>query len=544
MQKYTNNVQNRNGKAVANALVTVKTLAGVLATIYSDNGVTTQTNPITTDANGIFSFYAADGRYSLTIESNGLTSTISDILLEDPQDGSDAVFGDVSIDSLTVTGATTLADLTIDDLTAGNITANNINVSGEINLLSSSFKIVAGKGQMMTALAGGASDSNFTQSSGRTITRIGPGGARDIRLVFSNFYRASGEQDGANAINVKAAIEIRQSTGPNVYKTYPVAFNGLQEVTIDPGAGMVISDPIGVAIPANTIFAVRTEATVASGEQFPVQCLIHASPIFEGSADIFSGENFVKSTGPSVVYDTGFISGSATRNYGAYAIIGKPLEPMASVVIYGDSIADGSGDTTTSEIIAGEMVGMSRGMVLQSTTPGIIVPYVKLTKAGDSLNFSSTLYGADNSRTWTAFTWATHVICNLGNNDISGGSLVTIQNKLIYLWDQIRRSGALAYHVTMFPRTTGTFTSAGGQTIAADYGVGELRDQLNDWLRNTAVQNGLVDGIIDPQDQIEDSGNPGKWISSPQMTADGTHPTATGHQLVGEIIRQTVATFS
>jgi lysophospholipase L1-like esterase len=507
---------------VPDATVTVK-LAGTqtLATVYSDDGVTEKDNPIAVSSNGQYDFYAADGLYDLTFEIPGQSMyTVRNIRLEDPTDGSDATFNNLTVENLIVSG----------DISATYLKLRPV-------------QIVAGKGQMMTALAGGAGDSNYTQGAGRTITRIGPGGATDIRLVFANFYRAGGEQDSPNAINVKAAIEVRQSTGPNVYKTYPVAFNGQQEITIDPGAGMVISDPIGVIFPANTIFAVRSEVTVSSGEQFPVQSLIHASPIYEGSADIFSGENFVRSTGPSVVYNTGFISGTPTRGVGPYAIIGKPLETTPAVVIYGDSIADGSGDNTTDDIIAGELVGMSRGLVIQSTDPGIIIPYVKLTKTGDSLNFATTLYGADNSRTWVAFQWATHVICNLGNNDISGGQLATIQNKLIYLWEQIRRAGCLAYHVTFFPRTTGTFTTPEGQTIAENYGVGETRDQLNDWLRNEAVQAGYLDGVIDPQSVIEDPDNHGKWISSPQMTADGTHPTATGHKLIGNVIREVVETF-
>jgi hypothetical protein len=54
MQKYTDVVTSaRSGAAKPDARVTVKTYpAGVVATIYSDDGVTTQDNPITTDSNG------------------------------------------------------------------------------------------------------------------------------------------------------------------------------------------------------------------------------------------------------------------------------------------------------------------------------------------------------------------------------------------------------------------------------------------------------------------------------------------------------------
>jgi hypothetical protein len=91
MQKYTNNVQTVNGKAVPNALVTVTLFGGGAATIYSDNGVTVQPNPIYTDAYGVFSFYAADGRYTISTTYSGVTTTSTDILLEDPVDGSSAL---------------------------------------------------------------------------------------------------------------------------------------------------------------------------------------------------------------------------------------------------------------------------------------------------------------------------------------------------------------------------------------------------------------------------------------------------------------------
>ena len=81
MEKYQNNVQNRKGDAVVGASVRVVTYpSGVLATIYSDNGATTTANPLTTDSEGVFEFYAADGRYSLEISGKGIpTHTVEDI---------------------------------------------------------------------------------------------------------------------------------------------------------------------------------------------------------------------------------------------------------------------------------------------------------------------------------------------------------------------------------------------------------------------------------------------------------------------------------
>jgi hypothetical protein len=85
MQKYVNSVAGNTGMPVANASVQVNLYpAGTPATIYSDNGVTAAANPLTTDTNGAFSFYAADGHYQLVISGTNIqTQTINDILLVD-----------------------------------------------------------------------------------------------------------------------------------------------------------------------------------------------------------------------------------------------------------------------------------------------------------------------------------------------------------------------------------------------------------------------------------------------------------------------------
>ena len=105
MQKYANNVTDIYGNAVPGALVTVNINGGALATIYSDNGVTTRANPISTDSKGLFEFYAADGRYDITVNVSGNLTTLKDIILDDPV----AADAGTSAFSLTV----------LDDTTAG-----------------------------------------------------------------------------------------------------------------------------------------------------------------------------------------------------------------------------------------------------------------------------------------------------------------------------------------------------------------------------------------------------------------------------------------
>lgn len=111
MQKYYDVVLGQGSNAlmpVANASVTVLTSpGGVSATIYSDNGVTAATNPLTTAADGSFSFYAANGRYTLAISYLGVNKTLLDIVLEDdPTQANTVVITGGSVDNTPI-GATT-----------------------------------------------------------------------------------------------------------------------------------------------------------------------------------------------------------------------------------------------------------------------------------------------------------------------------------------------------------------------------------------------------------------------------------------------------
>ena len=89
MQKYQDVVLKPDGSVIQGASVLVQTYpAGVTATIYSDDGVTTQANPMTTDSLGSFGFYAAGGIYQLAISGSQIaTKTITGITLGEETEG-------------------------------------------------------------------------------------------------------------------------------------------------------------------------------------------------------------------------------------------------------------------------------------------------------------------------------------------------------------------------------------------------------------------------------------------------------------------------
>jgi hypothetical protein len=76
MQRYYDTVTDQRGNALAGARVAVQS-GGTNVAIYSDDGVTLKTNPMTTDASGGFSFYAANGTYDLVVTSaTGVVSSL------------------------------------------------------------------------------------------------------------------------------------------------------------------------------------------------------------------------------------------------------------------------------------------------------------------------------------------------------------------------------------------------------------------------------------------------------------------------------------
>lgn len=87
MERYTNTILNKQGKPVAGAVVTVTTYPGnEPATIYATDGGQV-VKSVTTDLNGRFYFYAADGHYNLSISGRQIDPfTITDIVLNDPSD--------------------------------------------------------------------------------------------------------------------------------------------------------------------------------------------------------------------------------------------------------------------------------------------------------------------------------------------------------------------------------------------------------------------------------------------------------------------------
>lgn len=109
MKKYFDSLINTSGAPVVAASISVYNYGTTtLASLFADAaGATTLANPLTSSSAGYFEFYAADGRYTLSISVGGYpVTTISDILLDDPTNASATVVVGGSVDNSPI-GSTT-----------------------------------------------------------------------------------------------------------------------------------------------------------------------------------------------------------------------------------------------------------------------------------------------------------------------------------------------------------------------------------------------------------------------------------------------------
>ena len=88
MQRYFDVVQTTAGNAIPGALVYVYVgSTTVLATLFADNSGTAAPNPLTTNADGEYAFYAANGTYTIQIAATGYAGeTKPGVVLFDPKD--------------------------------------------------------------------------------------------------------------------------------------------------------------------------------------------------------------------------------------------------------------------------------------------------------------------------------------------------------------------------------------------------------------------------------------------------------------------------
>jgi hypothetical protein len=243
MQKYRDTVVNSLGRPVVGATVTVTQYpSGTAAAIYSDNGVTLISgNTILTDSYGAFSFYAADGHYSLTFSGVGVSTTsVTDILLEDP-----AAANPIAATTITVSGTVNFSG-TAQRITGdfSNGTLNNLVAfqTSTVNGGTALYALPNGSGFQSQLILGSNQDStnsnyfDFTNTS--TLGRI--------RLTFTgagSYLPMTFETGGSERMRLDTNGQLGLGVIPSIWFTgYKSVQVNRAAVASTSGGGSIFAD--------------------------------------------------------------------------------------------------------------------------------------------------------------------------------------------------------------------------------------------------------------------------------------------------------------
>lgn len=405
------------------------------------------------------------------------------------------------------------------------LSMNDLVVAGGV---TKPLRPVGGKWGSMGGTASGLSDGVSTSSTfsiwSKTPIDVG---YTDIQVVLPNWYvTASADTDGPNAIPVKAALVV----GSNVYKLY---FQGQRNPTIGAG-GQIVSDPLGIYIPPNTVFYVRTYVgPVTSGQKWP----IGRTPYnVAAGVDGTNGSN-----GADAADSTANLTGGGflANMYVPLAVIGKPSLPgTKAVLIAGDSIAAGSHD------VPERTTGYS-GFIEKKLANN--VSWLTSTKSGDGI---VNWYNSRQRRLAYSAPYVTSAIWQLAVNDI-GNNIATLQSNVLEMWAELKVRGISVFATTITPlaaTSTNGFITLANQTANAN---NSYRVTYNNWLRDGApTVNGVavaagtagalragqtghpLAGYFEVADTIESARDSGIWAISPRARTvtdlvTGTNSTVT-----------------
>jgi len=253
MQKYRDIVLDNAGNAILSATITVTdNSGGGVSTIYSDDGVTPKANPFTASGvDGAYEFYAANGRYDITIAATGFTTEqITDIILLDLVAGTDVQAWDAQLDDIAAL-AVTDGNVIVGDGTnwvaeAGATARTSLGAAASGS--NSDITELTGLTTDLTVAQGGTGAGTFTDAgvligngtgavqvttagtSGQVLTSNGAGVDPTFQALSGLPAASQAEMEAATS-NTVAATPGRTQYHPGVAKAW-VNFNGTGTVAI------------------------------------------------------------------------------------------------------------------------------------------------------------------------------------------------------------------------------------------------------------------------------------------------------------------------
>lgn len=309
-----------------------------------------------------------------------------------------------------------------------------------------------------------------------------------------------------------------------------LTFNGQSRVTLAPGAG-IYSDAVDFSVRAFQRLAVSMD--VVTAEEISTHAVGLASNYYASGhhAQSESGEGFtlLPTRAQNVV---------SFPVYWVAAVDVKSNATSGTIVALGDSITDGRCSTTDDQGNVVPDLDRRWPDVLAERLASMPASYPKaVVNAGIAGNriLQEAPTGppalARFERDVLDRAGITHIILFEGTNDIHRGAtaaeLIEGTRQLI---DRAHARGVKIIGATMIPRGQ----PAGSKRAGFDEIKERYRLQVNDWIRNQAD----FDGVIDFEAVMLGGGASadGAQIMKPEYSCDFVHPNAAGYRALGESI--------
>lgn len=362
--------------------------------------------------------------------------------------------------------------------------------------------------------------------------------ASDIRVVlYLGYIDASGGGELAlpNAQSVQAAIE---SITLASAKFSPLS---AQPIVLEPpGVAYVVTDPVGFNLIANEVFRVQLATQVTAGDSVSLS-RFNAASVGTNGWNSYRSALIQSQIGVAGVW-SGVNRLAGIGSPGPTAIIGTPVQNYPSVAMLGDSNLVGRDDFVPDAF--GNFGHIAKALYT-SGPGGASVPVMNLAQSGE--NLATWITGKASVRN-SLLKYVSHVVTNYGRNDIHGGQTpATVQGWLTTLWATLRARGLRVIEQTFPPWTTSTdgWTTVENQSYVVNFQPGGPRDQMNAFKLN-AFASGLIDGIIDINAVLADSGDSSKWAvgtGGVALTADGQHANSAGHTACVPVARTALSSL-
>jgi len=328
-----------------------------------------------------------------------------------------------------------------------------------------------------------------------------------LRVMYPAWYVTN----GSNSAETASGVDLTYKVGleyPAGYVT-PVTWSGAPTKTATSGADTGLSDACKVAVPKGARFWLRVYVTS------PTAAILSYIPASGTILDVANGE--ACEYGTSAVTDRSWSTGAITDS-GSNAITAPiaivAYTTKATFLLLGDSRDAGSGGAPNARGDTGELA------------PSFGAAGYAYINAGIGGDYATRQVKSYAKRSALA-QYNSHVVIEGGVNDF-GTSLgnrtdAQVRADRLALARLFRDRPVIG--TTISPYTSGTYSSAGGQTVDANT---PAIQSFNTWMRTVPSPFAAV---LDIASVTEDPAAPGKW-KSPGYTADGLHATTLGYSAI------------